>query len=1116
LLAVGGWLLPEACTLIKGVLLLFVLASYASAAEPELESLYSGFRNPPMEYSFSPYWYWDGKITAAETRRQIGEMVKQGVRSAVVFNWAGLEPAYLSEAYWREVGAALDAARSAGLTLNFADEYLWPSGQAWDYASLNREPSRVLQLHPEFRMRRLTCRQLNPGTPITLEAEPEAVVAARLDEAGEIDEQSLTLLPSSRHVNWKAPMGNWTIFVYTPIPAIGDGNVRVDLLNPAAVRVFIDLVYGEFARRFPQHLGSTIKFFVTDHEGTYGEPLPFTPALWETFQQRHGYDLRRFLPLADRPAPQAAKVRQDYLDTISHLYATAFVGQITEWCTRHGVQHGHSDVEESLLMQALWTGDMFSLWRASSAVYIDALVERCRMPVDFKEAGSVAHFESRPFMVENQGLNGCDSFWSLEKARLGTNMCLLWGVNRLIGNYFEYDPDHISYPPSIFLTQPLWRYFHLYADVARRGLFMNAQGRHSASIAIYRPLESSFADGAILFKEGGRSRFRWDDSMDQTQDYYSALMLELARQGWDYHIVDFHYLPKAEVAGSRLELAGEQFRVLILPPMTHIADASAAQIRRFADAGGLILALGLQPPALDGVPMRRFPVRDHALFMDRLDYTVQIQVPEPVRADLAPLLEALRARQAPEVEIVSGSRDHLFFSRRFTAKAEWYWAVNDTANARRVTVRFPAEGAFEKWDAETGGRSVLPSSGPVVTLEFGPWDAYFVVRHAGPAAAPPAETARRVLLRLPDSGWQFTPEAPVRVPYAKLEGSSEPIWLAPERLANRNWWLAGPYPYNDNQGFFDPYPPERGFDAKDPAWKWFESPTLAVRTPSWDGVYYAYVDVWSSTARRAQVAVAAADSVKLWWNGELKLVSFLSSPFVVLRDPESLRPAVEIRQGWNSVLLKIGPSRREKTGFLFRIADEEGNTLRDIIYARDRVLPPPHASRRVHLTVDAPPGTKGKPLSLDITEDEIPERAFVFAPHTTSFTLASWTDSALANYSGSALYETSFDLAELPAGERLVLDLGEVGLAAEVWVNDQKAGERGWRPFEIDITPQVRRGPNRLRVRVANSNAGWMAQGPPYYENGAWGVQFASERDRLRTLHPNGLEGPVRILGVKP
>jgi hypothetical protein len=151
-------------------------------------------------------------------------------------------------------------------------------------------------------------------------------------------------------------------------------------------------------------------------------------------------------------------------------------------------------------------------------------------------------------------------------------------------------------------------------------------------------------------------------------------------------------------------------------------------------------------------------------------------------------------------------------------------------------------------------------------------------------------------------------------------------------------------------------------------------------------------------------------------------------------------------------------------------------------------------------------------VERDLDESEIPERPIEFAPATTPMELASWTDSTLANYSGTAIYETTFALKNVPAGERIYLDLGAVGLAAEVWLNGQKAGERAWRPYELDVTAFVRPGANRLKVRVANSNAGRMAQGDPIYENGAWGVRFASERDRLKTLRPNGLEGPVRLL----
>ena len=241
-----------------------------------------------------------------------------------------------------------------------------------------------------------------------------------------------------------------------------------------------------------------------------------------------------------------------------------------------------------------------------------------------------------------------------------------------------------------------------------------------------------------------------------------------------------------------------------------------------------------------------------------------------------------------------------------------------------------------------------------------------------------------------------------RARVARPRASRQPELVARRALSDK-----------DDQGLFDSYPPKRGFDPKDPAWKWIEAPTAAVRTPRSGGIYYAYVNVWSPTARRAQAAVAISHGVKLWVNGELKFTFHAHPPFPT--------PVMGGRAGLRSSsgragipCCKMSLRTNGVTGFLFRLTDEQGNTLRDIVYARDPELAPHHTARRVHLTVDAPPGTEGRPFSLDIPEDEIPERAIVFAPRTTPFTLASWTDSTLANYSGSALYETSFELPDSP------------------------------------------------------------------------------------------------------
>jgi hypothetical protein len=49
-------------------------------------------------------------------------------------------------------------------------------------------------------------------------------------------------------------------------------------------------------------------------------------------------------------------------------------------------------------------------------------------------------------------------------------------------------------------------------------------------------------------------------------------------------------------------------------------------------------------------------------------------------------------------------------------------------------------------------------------------------------------------------------------------------------------------------------------------------------------------------------------------------------------------------------------------------------------------------------------------------------------------------------------------------------------------------------------------------IRVANSDAGRQAQGDTIYPKGSWGLKYKTELDRLPTIRPNGLEGPVRVI----
>ncbi len=793
-----------------------------------------------------PYWYWNGRINPADTEREMREMISQGIHQCIVFPWDGMEQRYLSDDYWKQVGEALRIAKQLHFTLNFADEYDWPSGHAWTPPFDDPELSKVLRVHPEFRMHRLSSSEEQVVGPRTWHRVSDAAfaVAARQTAAGALDENTLTQVNMG---DWQVPAGHWLITIYRLVPAVAAHGTRVDLMNRAAVRSYLDLVYEPFFRQFGAYFGTTLKLTVADHEGSYGSPIAYTPDLFKTFEARHHYDLKVRLPLLthDTPDPKAARrLRSDYLDTISALYADSFSRQVADWCTARHLMHGTSIYEEQLYIQVSEAGDMFRHWRAGSLVEIDALLERARMPVDFKEAVSVAHFDHKPLLVENQGLQGNSTYFSLEKARLGSNMALLWGANSLVP-YFDYDQAKVTWPPQWFLSQPFWRYFHVYADYVRRVQFMNAQGSHVAPILIYYPLEMAFADSKTLFRETPHRDLFWDNAMDQTENFFWALQLQLARRHWDYHIVDREYLSAAAIGNGELRLGDERFHVVIVPPMTDMDPRSEERLEQFAQSGGTVVRLG-----------KDIPVREHKPFMDHLDYTEQIQVPAGIQQDLEPLFAILNRKAPPQVEFL-GNGDHLFFSHRNLPGIDWYWFVNDSPQSREVRVRFPLRGVFEKWNAETGVKTPLAVTDSSVALRFEPWDAYFVVRHNGTLiAAPHPQSKVSVLTELPKANWRLTLEVPcVRVPYAR-DSMGKEVWLAPEALSNRDWWLIGPFPYDDHRGFFKSYGPEQGFDPQahypgafgDVRWKWVESPdyTITLRDalglPGHQsmGVYYAY------------------------------------------------------------------------------------------------------------------------------------------------------------------------------------------------------------------------------------------------------------------------------------
>ena len=91
--------------------------------------------------------------------------------------------------------------------------------------------------------------------------------------------------------------------------------------------------------------------------------------------------------------------------------------------------------------------------------------------------------------------------------------------------------------------------------------------------------------------------------------------------------------------------------------------------------------------------------------------------------------------------------------------------------------------------------------------------------------------------------------------------------------------------------------------------------------------------------------------------------------------------------------------------------------------------------------------------------------------------LASWTtlpDPAAVDFSGTARYTTTFDLGGAE-DSAVQLDLGNVANTARVFLNDAPAAMSWCAPHLVDISGQLKPGPNQIAIEVTNLAANRIA-----------------------------------------
>jgi hypothetical protein len=571
-----------------------------SSDDLSLAALAREFSGVNRTYSPAPIWWWSAeKLDRSRLRWQLEQFAAGGVYNLVILNLAPTGPLYgsdaddppfFSEAWWDIFLGVCADARELGVRLWFYDQI--------GFSGANLQGGLVRE-NPGFAGQWLASQVVEGAGPLQLSFPPEgtplAVAVTNLATGETV----------TRTVNGSEGAGH-----SQEIPELPGGAQRLrviyavrrgfDYFGKEACATLLNTVHAEFAQRAHQYFGDVIV-------GSFQDELPSMPTwgsnILAAFAARNGYDLAPELGLLwEGDGEEAQRVRTDFHATRAALAEEAFFKPLFAWHEQYGLicgfdQQGPARAGDPVETVTLYA-DYLKTHRWFGAPGSDHHGEA-------KIHSSLAHLYDRPRVwiesFHSSGWGGTleETFdWLLPWLRAGANL---------------YDPHAVYYstrggwwewaPPSTCWRQPYWRHYSLFAGAVSRLCYLLSQGDHLCDIGVLFP---TVTVQAHTTPDGARPRAR------QAHDTYVEIV---GRMVWfdaqpgvldqdrrDYDILDDDSLQRATVENGVLSIGREHYRAIVLPGCVTLAGESAEMLARFAESGGLLIAIGDMPEftAADG------------------------------------------------------------------------------------------------------------------------------------------------------------------------------------------------------------------------------------------------------------------------------------------------------------------------------------------------------------------------------------------------------------------------------------------------------------------------------------------------------------------------------------
>ena len=633
-------------------LALALLAAAVAMAQTEKE-----FMNPPAEACSHVILGWDGEINPSVIGNDLDAIQQKGFRNIIIEPGYHMNSPYLSDGWFANVCTMADSAAAHGMKMWIIDEGKYPSGMAGGKFSLER---------PDLCMQALV-------------ADGDTVMAVRRSS-------------NTRCVN-------------NPTGGKDDKNSLCDYLDPEAVAQYIEWTHEQYRRTLGQHLGTTVQGFRGD-EPAY-QRVPWTTDIIQVFEREKGYSPMPFLKsflysertsLANTTLNDTERrVKADYWDVWSRLFADRYFGAQAEWCDRHGVSHiTHLDKDDELPWCIKMEGDPFRCLSRVQVPGIDVIWSQIwyGSNTDFPRlASSTAHVFGRQ-KAFSESFAAYRRPLDIPAVKYIVDYQLARGIN-----FFEFMFWMSKQGAKGYMAEPGMKGLN---DYVNRACYMMQQGRPAARVAVYAPIPTLWLGD------------------NRANDYMKAAAHLLTSHQYDFDFITDDGISEATTTrnGTLCNKSGQAYSTLVIPYSLTVTKAAWDRISEFAARGGKVIYFG-------GAPIST--------------YSKTLTVTQPI----TPIADALHVADSTwtdkmeqylperELAVVKGHADSIAYCSRVCDGRRIFFVLNQSAASQTVTLDLDCMGQAEEWDAATGEVRQLPFSvagrKTRVCLNFGGWQSKIIV-----------------------------------------------------------------------------------------------------------------------------------------------------------------------------------------------------------------------------------------------------------------------------------------------------------------------------------------------------------------------------------------------------